>query len=77
MSDDILDALLRPLTECCGRIPTNHLNGKTYCHYCEMSADWCQCDTQDICDCCTHDWYYMDDPYADHMRCSHCGATQM
>lgn len=55
----------------------NHLNGKTYCHYCEMSADWCQCEAQDICDCCTHDWYYMDDPYADHMRCSHCGATQM
>lgn len=50
-TDDILDQILRPLTECCGRIPTNHLADKRYCHYCKMSAEWCQCDTQDICQC--------------------------
>lgn len=25
---------------------------------------------------CTHDWHYMDEPYADTMKCSECGDTQ-
>lgn len=25
---------------------------------------------------CTHDWHYMDAPYAETMKCAHCGDTQ-
>ncbi len=50
-SEDILDAVLRPKTECCDKIPSNHLNGRAYCYYCEMNAEWCQCDVADICSC--------------------------
>jgi len=54
-SDDlisILDLLLnpRPLAECCGKVPANHRD-RGYCAYCEMTADWCQCDASDICRC--------------------------
>ena len=27
-------------------------------------------------DVCTHDWYYMGEPYAETMKCSYCGDTQ-
>jgi hypothetical protein len=50
-SEDILDAVLRPMTECCGKVPAQHLNGMAYCHYCEMNAEYCQCDVADICSC--------------------------
>lgn len=25
---------------------------------------------------CTHDWEYLEEPFAETMRCSHCGVTQ-
>lgn len=40
----------RPVTECCGKIPQDRPL-RAFCAYCDMSADWCQCDTSDYCDC--------------------------
>ncbi len=49
---DLLESLspLRLLAPCCGKIPQN-LPARTYCAYCDMGADWCQCDVSDFCDC--------------------------
>lgn len=51
----ILDFLLgiideMPLTECCGKVPADHRESGR-CYYCHMTADWCQCETDDICRC--------------------------
>ncbi len=47
---EILEDMFRPLCLTCGLIPKTNENAK-YCFYCEMTADWCQCDVSDICKC--------------------------
>lgn len=49
---EMLDDMFRPMCPTCGMIPKekNSLNSG-YCFYCEMTADWCQCDVADICKC--------------------------
>lgn len=49
-TDKLIDKLLRPLCEECGKIPQQDPDRK-YCLYCEMVADWCQCDASDFCKC--------------------------
>jgi|LakMenE18May11ns_1017448.scaffolds.fasta_scaffold8002202_2 hypothetical protein len=46
-----IEKIMRPLAECCGKIPQGVWLERTYCVYCEMSAEWCQCDVSDFCDC--------------------------
>ena len=48
--DELLDQLFAPLTECCGKIPSNRPEG-SFCHYCQMSMEWCQCEASDFCSC--------------------------
>ena len=48
--DEVLDSIFRPLTECCGKIPSNRPEAN-YCHYCDMSMEWCQCDASNFCKC--------------------------
>lgn len=49
---EMLDEMFRPMCPTCGMIPNekNSLNNG-YCFYCEMPADWCQCDVSDMCKC--------------------------
>jgi hypothetical protein len=49
---ELLDDMFRPLCSDCGLIPKNkNDHNAKYCFYCEMSADWCQCDVSDFCKC--------------------------
>lgn len=47
---EILDDMFRPMCPTCGMIPKKDEN-TTYCLYCEMTAEWCQCDVSDMCKC--------------------------
>lgn len=40
----------RPMCPTCGMIPKKDDNAH-YCFYCDMTADWCQCDVADMCKC--------------------------
>lgn len=49
---ELLDDIYRPLCTTCGMIPKNkNMMNENYCHYCEMTAEWCQCDVSDMCKC--------------------------
>ena len=50
MFSEIIDDMHRPLCPTCGLIPKKDENTR-YCFYCDMTADWCQCDVADMCKC--------------------------
>lgn len=48
---EMLDDMFRPLCPACGLIPQKNSLNANYCFYCDMTADWCQCDVADMCKC--------------------------
>lgn len=47
---EMLDDMFRPMCPTCGLIPPKTGEEK-FCFYCEMAADFCQCDTSHMCRC--------------------------
>lgn len=47
---ELLDDMFRPMCPTCGMIPKKDEDSR-YCFYCDMTAEWCQCDVSDMCKC--------------------------